>query len=70
MLDIVAEGSAMMGLKNFRHNLFTDTVKSAGFENVKQQNITRNILPSIHRLYKLSKLPYKFMSFLDFRSVS
>lgn len=61
MLNIVIEGSAMMGLKDFRHNQFTEVVKNAGFENVKEQNITENMRPSFYRLHKLSRLPYKFI---------
>ena len=61
MLDIVIDGSAMMGLKDFRHNKFTDVIKSAGFEKVKEQNITENIRPSFYRLHKLSIWPYKLV---------
>jgi len=63
MLDIVADGSAMVGLKDFRHDAFTKTIKSIGFENVKVENITDNIRPSLYRLYKLSRLPYQFIKF-------
>lgn len=61
MLDVVIEGSAMMGLKDFRHDQFPGVVKNAGFENVREQNITENIRPSFYRLHKLSRLPYKFI---------
>src|SRR3989338_11665502 len=61
MLDVVIEGSAMMGLKDFRHDQFTEVIKKAKFENAKEQNITENIRPSFYRLYKLSRLPYKFI---------
>lgn len=61
MLDVVIEGSAMMGLKDFRHDKFTGVIKSAGFENVNEQNITENIRLSFYRLHKLSRLPYKFV---------
>ena len=54
----------MMGLKDFRHDQFTGVVKNAGFENVKEQNITENIRPSFYRLHKLSRLPYKFIKLL------
>lgn len=64
MLDVVIEGSAMMGLKDFRHDRFTGVIKDAGFENVKEQNITENIRPSFYRLHKLSRLPYKFIRLL------
>ncbi|NQV00666.1 MAG: methyltransferase domain-containing protein [Parcubacteria group bacterium] len=63
MLNLVIDGSAMMGLKDFRHDQFTEIVQNAGFENVKEQNITENIRPSFYRLYKLSVLPYKFIKF-------
>jgi sterol 24-C-methyltransferase len=61
MLDVVIEGSAMIGLKNFRHNQFTEVIKGVGFQNVKEQNITKNIRPSFYRLHKLSIWPYKFV---------
>jgi len=61
MLDVVINGSAMMGLKDFRHDQFPKVVESAGFVNVKEQNITENIRPSFYRLHKLSRWPYKFV---------
>ena len=64
MLDVVIEGSAMMGLKDFRHDQFTEVIKKTGFENVNEQNITENIRPSFYRLHKLSRLPYKFIKLL------
>jgi ubiquinone/menaquinone biosynthesis C-methylase UbiE len=64
MLNVVIEGSAMVGLKDFRHDQFTEVVKKAGFENVKEQNITENIRPSFYRLHKLSRFPYKFIKLL------
>ena len=64
MLDVVIEDSAMIGLKDFRHDQFTGVLKNAGFENVREQNITENIRPSFYRLHKLSRLPYKFINFL------
>jgi len=61
MLDLVIEGSAMMGLKDFRYDQFIGVVKKAGFENVKEQNITENTRPSFYRVHKLLRLPYKFI---------
>jgi len=63
IFDVVIEGSAMMGLKDFRHDQFTTIINDVGFENVKEQNISRNIRPSFYRLYKLSVLPYQFVRF-------
>jgi len=64
MLNIVIEGSAMMGLKDFRHDQFTEIIKGVGFEGVEEQNITENIRPSFYRLHKLSRLPYKIIKLL------
>ena len=64
MLSIVIEGSAMMGLKDFRHDQFTEIIKGVGFEGVEEQNITENIRPSFYRLHKLSRLPYKIIKLL------
>jgi len=64
MLDVVIEGSAMMGLKDFRHDKFPGVINGVGFENVNEQNITENIRPSFYRLHKLSRLPYKFIKLL------
>ncbi len=61
MLDVVIEGSAMMGLKDFRHDQFIEVIKSVGFKNVKEQNITENVLPSFYRLHKLSVWLYWFV---------
>lgn len=61
MLDVVIEGSAMMGLKDFRHDQFTEVIKKVGFKNVREQNITENIRPSFYRLHKLARMPYKFV---------
>jgi len=64
MLDLVADGSAMMGLKSFRHDNFAKVIESAGFENVREKNISENILPSFRRLYKFSIIPYAVIRIL------
>ncbi len=61
ILDLVIEGSAMMGLKDFRHNQFTEVIKEVGFENVEEENISENMRPSFYRLHKLSIWPYRFI---------
>src|SRR3989344_1292929 len=38
MLNVVIDGSAMMGLKDFRHDQFPKIIQSIGFKNVKEQN--------------------------------
>ena len=64
MLDLVIEGSAMMGLKDFRHDKFPEIMQNVGFKNVKELNITENIRPSFYRLHKLSIWPYKLVKLL------
>ena len=61
MLNLVINGSAMMGLKSFRHDQFTNIIKNTGFENVREQNITENVAPSIRRLNKLAVFPYQII---------
>lgn len=63
-LNFVIDGSAMFGLKNFRHDKFVDILKKVGFENVIEKNITQNIRPSFDRLYSKSKIAYKIISLL------
>jgi sterol 24-C-methyltransferase len=65
ILDLMIKGSVMMGLRDFRHGQFTKTIEEAGFENVKEQNISENIKPSSYRFHKLSALPYKIISFFS-----
>lgn len=59
--DIVIEGSAMMALKNMKHDAFTNILKRAGFKSVKEQNISKHLEPSFRRLYNLSLIPYFFV---------
>jgi cyclopropane fatty-acyl-phospholipid synthase-like methyltransferase len=61
MLDLVIEGSAMMGLKDFRHDQFTKVLKNTGFVNVNEQNISEHVRPSFYRLHNFSKLPYRII---------
>jgi SAM-dependent methyltransferase len=63
MLDLVIDGSAMMGLKDFRRNQFPKIMQDVGFINIKEKNITENINPSFYRLHKFSMRPYKFIKF-------
>lgn len=67
MLDLVIEGSTMMGLKDFRHNKFSGVLSSIGFRQVNEQNASKNIEPSMHRLNRIAKLPYYFISLFHLR---
>lgn len=54
----VANGSAMVGLKDFRHTEFQNILSGAGFTNVIVDNISENTLPSLARMKKYLNIPY------------
>ncbi len=58
ILEKVAKGSAMDGLKDFRHDKFQNVLSEAGFTNVKVYNISENTGPSLARLRKFMVIPY------------
>lgn len=64
MLDLGIAGTAAMGLKAFRHDAFADVLRKIGFRNVKEQNITKNFAPSVHRLRNIARIPYIFIKLL------
>lgn len=61
MLNIGIEGTAALGLREFKHDQFSQYLKRIGFVNIKEQNITKNMLPSIGRLKRLANIPYFFI---------
>lgn len=69
VLDLVIDGSAMLGLEDFRHGQFANVIETAGFEHVKEQNITENMRPSLYRLYRLARIPYAFIRCLGLQKV-
>ncbi|MFH1528418.1 MAG: methyltransferase domain-containing protein [Bacteroidota bacterium] len=58
ILERVAKGSAMDRLKDFRHNKFQNVLSEAGFTNVKVEDISENVGPSLARLRKFMIIPY------------
>ena len=58
ILKRINKGSAMDGLKDFRHDKFQTIIEKAGFLNVKVENISQNTEPSLARLKKYLNLPY------------
>lgn len=58
ILDKVSRGSAMDGLKDFRHDKFQDVLSASGFINIKVENISENAGPSLERLRKFAMIPY------------
>ncbi len=65
-LDYVINGSAMFGLKQFRQNNFLETLKSVGFIDTEELDITQHVRPSFDRLYAKSKWFYRFAKFFGF----
>lgn len=61
IMNIIIEGSGMASLKNLRHDSFPKTLKEIGFGSIKEQNITKHVVPSFERIYKLSIVPYFFV---------
>lgn len=58
ILSKVAKGSAMDGLKDFRHDQFQKVLFEVGFTNVTVENISENVLPSLARLRRFAIIPY------------
>lgn len=67
MLEIGIVGTAAFGLKEFKHDEFVNTLKSVGFKNTNEENITDNMMPSLNRLKKIAYLPYQFISLLGWQ---
>ncbi len=61
MHNIIIEKIATPTFKLIKHDEFPRTMQAVGFKNAKQQAITKNIIPSIERLYKLARWPYKII---------
>ncbi|HML02649.1 MAG TPA: methyltransferase domain-containing protein [Candidatus Bathyarchaeia archaeon] len=60
VLDRIINLSAMDGLKQFRHDKFSFVMKDVGFQDVKIENITENVEPSLRRLRNYAFIPYYF----------
>lgn len=64
IFDWVIEKSAMTALRQMHHEQFRELLEQVGFTDVEEENLTRNILPSMMRLYQLAKWPYKIIHLL------
>lgn len=58
LFERIARGSAMVGLHEFRNDRFHLIMEEAGFRDVRTENITANMLPSLARLQRFALLPY------------
>lgn len=64
VLNKVILSSAMDGLKDFRHDRFQGIVEDIGFRDVKAEDITQNVEPSLRRLRRFALIPYFFIKML------
>lgn len=65
MLNLGIEGTAALGLREFKHDDFPRYLKEVGFKNATEINITANMLPSLKRLKKIAQIPYFFIKLLS-----
>lgn len=66
-MQMIIEGSAMLGLKDIRHDRFPQTMSGVGFVNAREQNISSQVLPSLHRLYQIFRYPYALVKILKLK---
>lgn len=63
-LNNVIHLSAMDGLKEFRHDKFQNVIREVGFKDVKVENISQNVEPSLARLRRFALIPYLLLKLL------
>ncbi len=59
--NIMIEESGMHSFPYFIHGKFPEILKKAGFENIKVENKTDNVLPMFRRFYLIACFPYFFI---------
>lgn len=62
------EKSGMHSFMRFRHGNFRQLLQKTGFEEVAEENITSNVIPSILNLTELARTPYKIIKFLHLQN--
>ena len=63
MIDLINIGSSMTSFQKIYHDTFAKDISKVGFKIVSDEQITRNMLPSLKRFYKYAILPYLFIKF-------
>ena len=61
-LDRGIVGTAALGLKEFRNDMFPKVLTDSGFKNVREENITKQLRPSLERLKNIAVIPYFFIN--------
>ena len=64
IIDMVIPGVAMPALRSFRFNKVTKLMQEANFRNIRSEDITDNVKPSVYRLKRFFAVPYFFVKLL------
>lgn len=67
VFDNTIDTGAMFNLRNLRHDIFPKILKSMGFIKIHEENITKNMLPSMQRLNNLACFPYMLVKLLHLK---
>jgi ubiquinone/menaquinone biosynthesis C-methylase UbiE len=59
--ETIIEGSAMHSYPYFTHGSFTGILTDAGFVDVRIEEITKRILPMLHKFSQIALLPYQII---------
>lgn len=68
VFDWVIEKSGMFALGEMRHGQLIKILEQTGFVNVKEENITNQMKPSVARLEKIAHVPYFFIKLLNLQT--
>jgi ubiquinone/menaquinone biosynthesis C-methylase UbiE len=59
---------ALAGQKQIRNDRFVQVMKRIGFKNIRSENLTENVAPSVQRLVRFFTIPYFFVKLLNLQS--
>ncbi|MBU1110836.1 methyltransferase domain-containing protein [Patescibacteria group bacterium] len=65
----VIEKAAMFSLKKFRHGALAIMLEEADFVDVKAEDISAQVFPSLNRLTRTARLPYLLISLFRLQNV-
>lgn len=57
VLDVFMQDGAMKALPEFQPGRFVTRLREAGFTDIAEQDVTRNMIPSLRRLRRMAVLP-------------
>jgi cyclopropane fatty-acyl-phospholipid synthase-like methyltransferase len=65
MINLINEGSAMFSLDKMYHDELPKIVERSGFKIILDEEITKNMLPSLERFDRIATYPYKIIKFFN-----